>query len=195
MPILHEHKTIFIHIPKTGGQSVSKMIGIAKRCGNMYCRNVAIEPTHYTLDMIESEFNTDDYYKFAFVQNPYTRIISQYHHRMKNTTSKHEPTNKEMSFEDYVITLYQRWDEITNVSHYYKSHVVPMFEYINESVDIYRFEQFSDECLSLCDQLEIVRDVHHINQSDGKTRHTTKTIELTSRLYEKDFNKFGYSFA
>lgn len=188
MPISHEHKAIFVHIPKTGGQSVSKMLGIKKGVDNYYNYDSGEERTHFTVHMMPKL----DYYKFAFVRNPYTRIISEYQHRMKNINVFHEPTNYKTNFVHYCRMLSHRWDKIESVDHFRKSHVIPQHMFVNNSVETYRFEDFENECKRLCDRLGIVRKVPKTNASEYTCEHTEETIEITNRLYRKDFERFGY---
>ena len=188
MPISHEHKAIFVHIPKTGGQSVSKMLGIKKTKDNYYHYDSKQERTHYTIHMIPEL----DYYKFTFVRNPYTRIVSEYHHRMKNLNVYHEPTENKMSFVEYCNILYDRWESIKYAEHFTKSHVIPQYMFVSITMDIYKFEDFDNECKRLCDRLGIVRKVPKINVSDYTSEHTEETIQITNRLYKKDFEQFNY---
>ena len=189
MPVSHKHKVVFVHIPKTGGKSVSKMLGIKKGNDNYYYSGKENERTHYTVDMIPY-----DYYKFAFVRDPYTRIKSQHLHRMRNLAAKREPTNKSISFVEYCRVLSDRWDVIKYVNHLYKSHVIPQTDYINKEVDLYRFEDFDNECKRLCDRLEIDCKVPKINVSGETCEHTDETKEITARLYKSDFELLDYMY-
>ena len=69
---------IFIHINKTAGSSISKALG--------YDHQI-----HMTAKMLQDLLSTEIYqqkYKFAFIRNPYDRVVSQYLYRKKsNQTS------------------------------------------------------------------------------------------------------------
>jgi hypothetical protein len=93
MPINHELKIIHIHIPKTGGTSVNETIfnnslnmnfpskkifygNYIKKDGFMY------EMDHATIDFLQKNaigYN-DNYFKFCYVRNPYSRLVSEYLH-------------------------------------------------------------------------------------------------------------------
>ncbi len=88
MIISKEKKFIFIHIPKTAGTSISKLLKDLVPD--------ASDKTHYThassrqvLKFLEDELNEDPtiYHFFTFVRNPFERLHSLYHfihHRWPN---------------------------------------------------------------------------------------------------------------
>lgn len=194
MPISFKHKAIFIHIPKTGGQSISKMLKIRKGSRKHFYRySNEDEPTHYTIYQIKDRINIDDFYKFTFVRDPYTRIISEYNHRIRSLGALgHEPTDYFMSFEKYCEELYRRWDEIKSVDHFYKSHVIPQIDFVDASVEIYRYENFADECEQLKVNLGIDTPTPFVNRGNYTTQHTDRTRDIIGELYEEDFKTFGY---
>ena len=68
--ISDEYKALFTHIDKTGGSSITCMLN-----------NGGKEETNHKhkpmVNMINS--SNKDYFKFAFVRNPYERILSKYY--------------------------------------------------------------------------------------------------------------------
>ncbi len=95
VPISHKHKTIFIHVPRTGGSSIEKALGIYGRNNdgaNECCIEIlfglssTIYLQHLTILEIQDRMTKDpggkdlfrEYFKFAFIRNPYDRIISEY---------------------------------------------------------------------------------------------------------------------
>jgi hypothetical protein len=90
MPISHQHKTIFIHIPKTAGTSIEKELGI---CGvdnqgsNEACYPLLFgnDGNRYLQHLLGTEILAlvgptmfRDYFKFAIVRNPFARLLSAY---------------------------------------------------------------------------------------------------------------------
>ena len=73
--ISHELKTIFIHIPRTGGTSIETAL-----VGNNWWK---IEPATKHIDWCEAKkFYANywnDYLKFSVVRNPWDWLVSLYH--------------------------------------------------------------------------------------------------------------------
>lgn len=69
--ISHEHKCIFIHIPRTGGTALERSF------------NFADEPTKHlcakSIYLKVGQKIWDNYFKFTFVRNPWDRVISLWH--------------------------------------------------------------------------------------------------------------------
>ena len=100
MPLSHDHKCLFIHIPKTGGISWRNMLGInedniinetdsavAQGDTGLSCIHPRVfEKMHFLmkhlieLNLIDQKI-FDDYFKFAFVRNPWDKLVSAYSQR------------------------------------------------------------------------------------------------------------------
>jgi chondroitin 4-sulfotransferase 11 len=79
MIINNENKFVFIHIPKTAGTSLAKSIGQSlEKCefGGMGKKL----DTHATIRQVRRHLGQkyDSYYSFAFVRNPWDRMLSWY---------------------------------------------------------------------------------------------------------------------
>ncbi len=73
MLVSHSHKLVFVHIQKTGGQTVSKVLKT----------NVSdisrLKPKHtFAAQGMDELEDWDEYFKFAFVRNPWDRMVSWY---------------------------------------------------------------------------------------------------------------------
>jgi len=190
MPIDFTHKAIFIHIPKTGGRAVSQLMGIQKDVRkNLYCK----ELTHMTLPMIKKHVDTKGYYVFTFVRDPYTRITSEYSWRMRNIMSPvfQEPVAYRLSFAAYMELLLERWDKLSSVWNE-RCHVVPQVEYLNDRVNIFRFEKIESECDVLKRMFGIDKGLQKVNPGVALPQHTERTREITRLLYRDDFKRLGY---
>lgn len=83
MPFNVEKKFLYIHIPRTGGHSLKQAI---------YDAGLDLEGfknKHDTPKEIRKYMSDwKDYWKFAFIRNPFDRLVSQYSHRVKNLKSR-----------------------------------------------------------------------------------------------------------
>ena len=89
MPISHKDNIIFVHIPKTGGGSVEKTLGIFGEDNNgslnpnldiLYGKKNNKLLHHLTIKEIKNFNNSQclNYKKVSFVRNPFDRMVSEY---------------------------------------------------------------------------------------------------------------------
>ncbi len=88
MPAFHDMKLLFVHIPKTAGMSIEHALGMRLRWPQLDKKFIfgpydGQQLQHLTCRQIldygfltEKKFDT--YFKFAFVRDPYDRLISEY---------------------------------------------------------------------------------------------------------------------
>ena len=107
MPISHRFKTIFIHIPKTAGESIEKTLGMSE--GSPYENlNGTIENKivlqHLTGEVLKKDYIKPeiwiDYFKFAVVRNPWSGSVSEYNWFLRYGTS--------VTFSEWVKSLETR---------------------------------------------------------------------------------------
>ena len=93
--ISHEHKFIFVQINKTGGTSVRH--ALLPESGR--------ENVHQFAQFYKKHCPKvfDKYFKFAFVRNPWDRVVSQYEFRKPPKRFPVGNTSK-MTFEQFVNT-------------------------------------------------------------------------------------------
>jgi len=196
MPISRRHNAVFVHIPKTGGQSVSQFLGIEKGSKDCFYKEGL---THLTLPMIEERVDIKGMYIFTFVRNPYTRVASEYVWRMRNRSSAvfNEPTRELLTFSVYMETLLKRWDNIKLTTDHARwrevAHVIPQVTYLDDRINIFRFEKFKAECEILRRMFNIPHSLNHVNRGSVVPNHTERTREITRELYKEDFKAFGYN--
>jgi hypothetical protein len=190
MPISFTHNCVFIHIPKTGGQSISKLLGIPKGSHKHY---YAEGLTHLTLPMIEEKVDVSGKYIFTFVRDPYDKIKSEYAWRMRNRHSQvyNEPTRKQIDFPEYMELLLSRWDKLVPAWRE-KAHVMPQVSFLDPRVNVFRFEEFKESCEVLMRMFGIDGPIPYVNKGHSLPKHTERTKEITRILYEEDFKRFRY---
>ncbi len=162
--ISHTHKCVFVHIPKTAGQSIEhffldlhgltwkqkeqllisrnedRKIGPARLC------HLTAEE-YYDLGHISKE-DFDNYFTFGFVRNPWERLVSEY---------LHKKIDKQMTLKEFVFKGLPKEDKFCDKHR----HIIPQSDYLfdskgNQLVDfIARFENLADDFDYVCKQLTI----------------------------------------
>lgn len=174
--ISHKHETIFVHIPKVAGISIEQVfleelgLDYENRAALVLGKNINknIGPprlSHLTaeeyvkLNFI-SEKLFDEYFKFAFVRNPYDRVYSFY---------KYFGFIKLVGFESFVIEYLPRMFKSKTFYYFVK----PMHNYIYSSkgkllVDyIGKFEELSNDYKKVAQKLCINEELPHANKSEN----------------------------
>ena len=143
MPISHAENIIFIHIPKTGGGSIEKSLGIFGEDNNgslnpnlniLYGKKNNKLLQHLTISEIKAIKNKEykTYKKITFVRNPFDKLLSEYFWRIQ-LYGKNKIDFKYFLMEEVI----PRKNKInTYVKNFYKD------EKIISSMDIHYMEQY-----------------------------------------------------
>ena len=223
-------KCIFVHIPKAAGRSIEmyfmNQLGLDRE--NEAHREQMLlsdnqDPAKGTeklshLSAAEyvrcghiSQQDFDNYYKFSFVRNPWSRLVSEY--RYRNFLSHR-------SFKDFVMNKLPEpgWDDKYR-------HVMSQTEMLYDGNDrllvdfVGKFENLQRDFDYVCQQLGLAESrLLHINSSDKKSRelrrkarnllyrnkegglrkyidfYDNETREYVAALYQADIKNFNYSF-
>lgn len=226
--ICHPFKCIFVHVPKTAGQSVEQFfmdrLGLDwKQDREQLLLQNNPDPTSGTEKLAHlsaseyvdcghiSQEDFNRYFKFGFVRNPWSRLLSEY--RYRNYFHHH-------SFKDFVFNKMPK----PGFDDKYR-HVMPQYDLLfdhqgNQLVDfIGRFESLQQDFDLVCEKLGIEdSSLPHRNRSDKKSRelkrklknilfmngenryHTLtdfyddETREAVADYYRIDIDTFGYQF-
>ena len=226
--ICREYNCLFVHIPKTAGQSIEQYfmsrLGLdwqADRDQLLMGRNTDPDcGTQKLAHLTASEYlscghldgeNFTRFYKFAFVRNPYARLVSEYLYR--NYFSHR-------SFRDFVLNKLPPpgWDD------QYR-HIMPQYDFLHDGngrllVDfVGRFESLQDDFKRVCAHLGLEdSELPHRNPSRKASRNRKRRIrnalyrngenhkrvyvdfydgqtrEYVAEMYRRDLDAFGYRF-
>lgn len=209
MPVNHEHKILFVHIPKTGGQTVCKILNIPKGSKKHYywkSDKNEIDYGHATIKQLSELINLDDYYKFTFIRNPYDRLVSEYFFRIKNISAKNSvlKLKQKTSFNEFVKQVYELHKRRFNSKHYFITHYIPQYDYINidgdiKVDDVYRYEEFENNVRKIINEFNLKDEIPKKNisknkKSDYMEYYNMETKKMVNEIYETDFFRFNYNF-
>jgi chondroitin 4-sulfotransferase 11 len=190
--ISHEHKFIFIHYPKTAGETINYLLS-----NN---RHPAFK--HRKIRFFEDKYDLKEYFKFTFCRNPWDQVVSFYFHfkRLKVCYPFHSCTiANRLSFSDYCKKMFQS-ESGACLNHLHHSHYSYLLNSKNNvNIDfIGRFENLQQDFNTVCDKIGIPKQqLPHKNKS--KHTHYTEyyddeTREIVAEKYAKDIEYFGYEF-
>ena len=163
------------------------------------------------------EINIDEYFKFAFVRNPWDRFVSLYHNFCGERSAKNEDMsysgkekkNKTLfwssdGFEDFCIRCEREpWDGGQMIID--EPHFKPQFNFvsINNKIEmdfIGRYENINEDWQELCRHLNIEGcslNAHILSSKrskDYRQYYNKQTRECIERMYAKDIESFQYEF-
>ncbi|MEK7168070.1 MAG: sulfotransferase family 2 domain-containing protein [Patescibacteria group bacterium] len=210
MPISHKHKIIFIHIPKAGGSSIEKAFGLY---GSNNKGDNAPDPNifygiengkalqHLTALEIKDKIPENiwnAYFKFSFVRNPFDRLVSEYSWRLEKLKKNKIPNISFSEFLDQYLLPAINGDNTDTLSDHFKLQTEFLFNQDALLVDfVGRLENFNEDFKTICQKIGVKIKLPHENKTrhqDCQRYYNDETKKIVSKIYQKDLEKFNYSF-
>jgi hypothetical protein len=242
--INHNLKAIYIHVPKTGGLYVEHILmryyGFSRdysiKCDNygfVYSNNMFHFPSenrgvlkYYTnskyinqkYQMTEKMWN--EYTKFTFVRNPYTKIISAYEF-LKDTSKNYNKDDYNQiefpSFLEFIKIQTNGLDQRlykNNIElycyHYYHTFITQYEHLLNNENQIQidyigKFENLNEDLIDILSKIGVTNPTKHLNEIRNDTKFNVSKKKNVSNYideemlyfindyYNTDFETFGYS--
>lgn len=201
--ICPEHRWIFVHIQKTGGDSIRTALGV--ELNDLHKHRTAAE-----LRAVYGSAAWRDCYKFAFVRNPWDRLVSWWT-MIDALRPRFEAGEAFNTFQSYVLNraktfeqfLFNCGDEIADADgrkHIFRNQI----DYLSdESGDIIvdfigRFERLQDDMDQVMRRIGIDRvALPRVNRSEHKSYrdyYSQETAAMVAERYQRDLSVFGYRF-
>ena len=219
--ISHEHKCIYIHIPKTAGTSVEKRLGAHEKM------DVRLKQDHRTIRNIMSGISPfatgkisltsilvyinqryqgvrqgmdfvsmsqfDSYFKFCFVRNPWDRAYSWYRNVVRDPLHQLElGISEDITFSDFVTNHSNQWA------------LRPQIDWIvdangNVAVDyVGKFESLENDYKVICERLGIEDSNLPMTLDSGKSSYMDAYDNVlkkwVAKRYQKEIELFNYRF-
>ncbi|SBO44570.1 conserved protein of unknown function [Cyanobium sp. NIES-981] len=204
--ISHQHRCIFIHIPRTAGTSIEDWLSPDPQW------RASPEEKHLTSIQARRLYRVywDDYFKFTFVRSPYTRsasLLSRYSsfygvgikkgaiHFGKYKARFGSPMTLEHDLRFY------RYNELLELDSFCERPYRPHSVYGNiltESLDkVYRFEDLQDAVVDIAERLRLpaprlAHRVAALKALDPGILQSSRSIQRVNKLYANDFEVYGY---
>ncbi len=187
MLISHRLKTIFIHVHRTGGTTLTNILLQSLK------DEFEILPQHASLQNVDDDFlkKHHDYYIFGFTRNPWERIFSWYAliHQQDQRTFAEEKER----FEEFVASDFTDASFHFNALDYFATKEV---ELINKH--LFRYENLENEIKRLADRLGFklnkIPTLNNTRARNYREYYTEKSRQLIANKCEKDIRYFNYEF-
>jgi hypothetical protein len=191
-----EHRCIFVHIPKCAGVSI---------CQSLFGNYGAGHHSIATFRQVFDAQSFDHYFKFAFVRNPWDRLLSAWQFLRAggfNDTDRRWARRHLDEFPDFA-TFVRRWLTPDNARSWV--HFIPQTDFIRlpdgrPGVDfIGRYERLEADFRYVCSKLSITAPLSTRNATapprhDYRTAYDNDTRSIVARVYARDIAELGYDF-
>lgn len=190
--ISHKKNFIFIRITKTASSSI---INVLKEKAGIKGRG----HTDALQARREYKENFENYFKFAFVRNPWDKAVSFYYYNQGRNWDRY-PFKKAQEFNLFLKKWYTKG---TRKGFHRLSHS-PCLDWVtdkhgNVQTDfIGRFEDLQNDFNEVCSHIGIEKTtLPKSNKSNHKHYshyYNQESIDIIGKMYEKDINYFNYCF-
>ena len=211
MLLSYDPPLLFVHIDKAAGSSIQialrplvnttprsrwrrrlTWLGPLARIGALY--RVIEFPEHSTARVVRKCLPSGVYatlFKFAFVRNPWDRLVSRYAYLLRNANHpRHGLVSAMRGFDDYV-----EWEIRRGKMFQYPYVTDEKGDWIVDFVG--RFETLSDDFALVCERLNLRTELPRANASSHRDYRSYYPDALRERVREhfrRDIELFGYTF-
>ncbi len=216
MPVSHELKLVFVHIPKTGGTSIEQALELfgswriedrerlfgqvqsadllALGLGTRYLQHL----TSDEIGLVEPRTTARAYQWFSVVRNPWDRFVSTY--------LRPDPDLVEQARADGVeLTGLEFPEFVERTQSLQQVHLRPQHEFLpaqrgSAPMLLGRFESLDTDFQRACQRLGITRALPHANRAPVRSRrpyrdfYTADTAGRIAARYARDIAQFGYQY-
>jgi len=204
--ISDKYKCVFIHIPKTAGMSVEKMLCKSYRRFHQTkpwnIKHGGPMSRHY-----KKYFNgNNDYFKFTIVRNPWDRAVSLFYYEKMmvkfNPNARRKKAKKyfnkygDEGFSEFITSKGIGWKDVKNSGSLWRRQAPFLW---GDYDYICRFENLEKDMKKVCKQLNIpFSEFPWVNKGDRDTDYRKyykeESKEIISNLYKEDIDILGYEF-
>jgi chondroitin 4-sulfotransferase 11 len=197
-PRNEELGAIFIHVPKTGGSSITSALFGQNPRNIPASRYAAYDGERF-----------DALVKFAFVRNPWDRLLSSYSYLRNSIGKNRSPSvlwaaanlSHYTSFEQFVLSLrdlaFRRRILAQKIFFPQRMWVCLPLEPRHRMDFLGRFETLEQDYAVLASRFGLPPDLQKIRKSDHApytSVYTAEMQEVVAGVYRRDIELFGYTF-
>lgn len=205
--VFTKFKTVFLAIPRSGTTSLEyALTPLLGQSIDFTKNNYKHTFRHYmrSCSRREAATNFNNYFKFTFVRNPWTRLYSCYLAKVRSKSNRHFRylgLDRCNSFEDFVIRICDISDDHADM-HFMSQNYLLTYKGSFLPDKVYRFESYMQDWNDLRRYLEEKTGIHlleiphyyKMKSDDFRRVYSSKLVDLVGKRYEADCNKFGYTY-
>lgn len=208
--ISHKHKYIYFYVPKVACTSIRNLLAIGDGLKWYHPWDKTQTKFEYIYLQDSNNKKYDNYFKFAFVRNPWDRLVSCYFDKVVGSRTRpdsiaikngeyiqfkkrYKKNFKTMTFPEFVCMV-KDLDEKSSNGHFRSQHTFMNKEKLNF---IGRFEQLQVDLNVVKKKFDLPNDVKHLLKSshkDYKEYYDEKLKNIVAERFKKDIELFGYTF-
>jgi hypothetical protein len=189
-------KSVFVHVPKTGGQSICRALYGNLGMGHLSVRDYRALFRRGALNQM---------FKFAFVRNPYDRVHSAYHFLRLGGVDREDAEfgervlSRYQTFEKFVLEGLEQ-EEVARFWHFRpQTHFITSDHGVVDSLDFVGcYENFERDFGYVRRRLRSNARPLHVNRTPGKgdyrRDYTYEMADVVAHRYAAAFDLFGYDF-
>ncbi|EDX86090.1 hypothetical protein S7335_3793 [Synechococcus sp. PCC 7335] len=210
--LIKKHKVIYFPIPKVACTSLKK--ACADLIEMSSDSDISVHDTYFPgIQDLDALQGYEDYFKFAFVRNPWDRLVSCYCNKIKSDAhinnrwfqngvsvglAHYDTFEAGMSFGAFVNSVIDIPETLAE-KHFRSQHtfivgvdgkLLPNF--------VGKFESLSEDLARICDHLNVEpMELPHLQRSfrrDYRKYYSEDLKEVVATRYERDIALFGYDF-
>lgn len=212
MLISHKYKFVFVHVPNTAGTSITSAlqpycdkpkdvlfnrmlstvgINVNWFIGSVTWRRGRKHTTASQVKIMLPEYYFDEYFKFAYVRNPWALLVSYYHFIKGDKAAKRSSRINNMSgFDEYLHYEIKR-NKFSQSNFLVDSKGSLLVDYVG------RFENLVEDYETICSRIGIPAYIPHKKKSVHSDYHgyyNDETVQLVADHWAEDIKRFNYSF-
>ena len=178
---------VFIHINKTGGTSVERALHLRSE------RKTALEKL---AEMGQARFERA--FKFAFVRNPWDKVVSHYHYRLR--TNRTGLADEGIGFHEWVRRAYGECDPRY---HDEPKMFMPQVLWVGDAdgrciIDfVGRFETLPEDFAEVCRRIGVNATLPHVKTTSHahyRESYDAATRAIIAERFASDIEAYGYRF-
>ena len=194
-----EKKFVFIHVPRTGGTSITKAFQhrndqevynkVKKKWKERTDSLLYDHVDHCTMNILPSSFWNLYEYKFMFVRNTWDRLASYFFKIVDRPSAPGIPGPKEKDFDRFIKTIYANWSNNKSYFLFEKSQIDWRHDLIDEVINFEDVDRRWGYILSRCGVNYVRRE--HYNSRPERFKNIKKYRDMyTPELYDMVYDVF-----